>query len=186
MLMSLLFWFLLPGRLGTNNNNYNNNNRPTPVSSAWLSTLTSVSRSTPNVSSRCTLASVVTKSHPTFSASQTVPTWTCWPVGFISPSLANFFFILKKKFVGSIVLSLSLRKKSSGGKNATNRQPAFGRQTKLGPMVCPICWPVISGLVWAVVKNAGARARRSFLCFARNVIYLPLLATWNGVAAVYF
>jgi hypothetical protein len=32
------------------------------------------------VSSRCTSARDVTKSHPTFSASQTVPTWTCWPV----------------------------------------------------------------------------------------------------------
>lgn len=76
MLMSWLFWF-----------RWNNNNRPTPVSSAWLSTLTSVSRSTPNVSSRCTSASDVTKSLPTFSASQTVPTWTCWPVSCFSLSV---------------------------------------------------------------------------------------------------
>ena len=61
-------------------------NRPTPVSSAWPSTLTSASPSTPTVSSRCTLASDVMKSRPTFSASPTVPTWTCWPVSDFSSS----------------------------------------------------------------------------------------------------
>ena len=68
-------------------------NRPTLVFSASPSTLTSVSRSTPNVSSRCTLANVVMKSLPIFSAFPTVLTWTCWPVSCINCTP----FLFKKK-----------------------------------------------------------------------------------------